>query len=58
MSAHVEPPFVLTCHRTVGAGSPLAAAVKIAVAPTFTDWSDGCVVMTGALRTRYATSAE
>ena len=25
------PPFMLTCHCTVGAGLPLAAAVKVAV---------------------------
>jgi hypothetical protein len=35
--AYDVPPFVLTCHCTVGAGFPLAAAVKVAVAPTITD---------------------
>ena len=30
------PPFVLTCHCTVGAGLPLAAAVKLAVCPSVT----------------------
>ena len=32
----VEPPSVLTCHCTVGAGLPLAAAVKVAVRPALT----------------------
>src|SRR5678816_3845139 len=30
------PPPVLTCHCTVGAGKPLAAAVKVAVWPSHT----------------------
>ena len=30
------PPFVLSCHCTVGAGLPLAAAVKLAACPAVT----------------------
>ena len=30
---HVVPPFVLTCHCTVGAGVPLAAELKLAFTP-------------------------
>ena len=40
-------PSVLTCHCTVGVGTPLAAAVKVAVAPAFTVVLDGLVVMSG-----------
>jgi hypothetical protein len=32
----VAPLSVLTCHCTVGAGFPLAVAVKVAVAPATT----------------------
>jgi hypothetical protein len=31
------PPPTLTCHCTVGAGVPLAAAEKVALLPAFTD---------------------
>jgi hypothetical protein len=31
---NVAPPSVLTCHCTVGVGVPVAAAVKLVVAPT------------------------
>src|SRR6185437_141037 len=48
MSVKVPPPSVLTCHCTVGAGVPLADAVKVAVPPTGTDWFDGWPVMVGA----------
>ena len=41
-------PFVLTCHCTVGAGAPEAAAVNEAVAPTFTVAFSGWVVKAGA----------
>jgi hypothetical protein len=34
---NVTPPSVLTCHWTVGAGFPLAAAVKFALVPAVTD---------------------
>ena len=34
--ANVKPPSVLTCHCTVGAGVPVAAAVKLAVLPELT----------------------
>ena len=39
------PPFF---HWKVGAGVPLAAAVKVTLAPAFTVWLTGCVVITGA----------
>jgi hypothetical protein len=35
ISANPEPAF--TCHFTVGAGEPLAAAVKLALAPYVID---------------------
>jgi hypothetical protein len=44
----VVPPFVLTCHCTVGAGTPVAAAVKVAFAGAVTETFDGFVVTTGA----------
>src|SRR3984885_11618428 len=43
------PPFVLTCHCTVGVGEPDAAAVKVAVAPAVTDTFAGLVVIVGAV---------
>jgi hypothetical protein len=46
---NVVPPFVLTCHCTVGAGYPLAAAVKVALLPAVTDWLAGCVVIAGGI---------
>ena len=47
----VVPPFVLTCHCTVGAGDPVAAAVKVAVAPASTDTFVGFVVIEGSVFT-------
>jgi hypothetical protein len=47
----VVPPFVLTCHCTVGVGDPVAAAVKVAVAPAATDTFAGFVVTTGRVFT-------
>ena len=47
MSDHVPPPLVLTCHLTVGAGLPEAAAENVAVPPAQTVWFVGWVVMTG-----------
>jgi hypothetical protein len=44
----VTPPFVLTCHCTVGAGCPEAAAVNVAAAPALTVTLIGFVVTTGA----------
>src|SRR3954451_8195858 len=41
-------PPVETCHCTVGAGVPLAAAVKVTLLPTSTLWVSGCVVTDGA----------
>src|SRR5664279_3274921 len=43
----VAPPSVLDCHCTVGAGPPVAAAVKTAVPPAFIVTSIGFVVITG-----------
>ena len=42
------PPLELTCHCTVGAGWPEAAAVKVAAAPAVTVTLIGFVVITGA----------
>jgi hypothetical protein len=36
ISFQLVPPLVLTCHWTVGVGLPVAAAVKLAVAPELT----------------------
>src|SRR2546427_13263485 len=36
MLLNVPPPFVLTCHCTVGVGEPVAPAVKVAVWPAVT----------------------
>src|SRR5947207_1566752 len=43
----VLPPLVLTCHCTVGAGLPLAAAVKVAVLPAWSEGRRGGVVIVG-----------
>jgi hypothetical protein len=48
---NVTPAFVLTCHCTVGAGDPVAAAVKVAMAPANTDTFVGFVVITGRVFT-------
>jgi hypothetical protein len=44
-------PSVLTCHLTVGVGEPLAAALKLAVAPEVTVLLAGCVVTAGSVCT-------
>lgn len=44
---NVAPPSMLTCHCTVGVGVPLAAAVKLTLAPAVTVWLVGLVVTTG-----------
>ena len=43
------PPAVLTCHCTVGAGFPVAAAVNVAVAPAATVTFAGLIVIAGAV---------
>src|SRR5215472_14406148 len=43
-SVKVAPPFVLTCHCTVGAGDPVAAALNDAVCPDVTVVLDGDAV--------------
>src|SRR5687767_8288772 len=48
MSLKFKPPSVETCHCTVGAGEPLAAAVKVASAPSHTVLLLGFVVTPGA----------
>ena len=40
--------MVDSCQRTVGDGSPDAAAVRVAVVPAATVWVVGDVAMTGA----------
>jgi len=51
MLLNVPPPFVLSCHCTVGAGVPLAAAVKLTLAaPYVTVWLLGLVVTEGGLQ--------
>ena len=45
---NVWPPSVLICHCTVGAGKPLAAAVKVAICPALTVWFLAFAVMVGA----------
>ena len=45
------PPPTLTCHFTVGAGLPLAAAVKLACCPIVIVWSPGLVPTDGAVLT-------
>ena len=49
MLANVLPPLVLTCHCTVGLGSPLAAAVNVPVCPAVTAWLAGLVVTAGTV---------
>ena len=44
---NVAPLSVLACHCTVGAGEPVAAAVKVAVWPAATVWLAGCRVIVG-----------
>ena len=44
----VVPLLVLTCHCTVGAGVPVAAAVNVAVVPVFAVTLAGWLVMVGA----------
>src|SRR2546428_669835 len=48
MSLNVMPPSVESCHCTVGAGEPLAAAVKVAAVPLQTVCEAGGVVIAGA----------
>ncbi len=47
MMLHLVPPLGLRCHWTVGTANPLAAAVKVAVAPAATLRLEGCWVMAG-----------
>src|SRR5438034_17779 len=51
MSLNVMPPSVESCHCTVGAGEPLAAAVKVTGVPAHTFWSVGFVVTSGRVST-------
>jgi hypothetical protein len=53
-----DPPFVLTCHWTAGAGLPPPAVVKVAFAPYVIDALEGCAVTDAAVHavpmTRFA----
>ena len=51
ISEKVTPPSVETCHWTVGAGLPVAAAVKDTGRPRLTRASAGWVVTTGTVST-------
>src|SRR5271155_1924337 len=51
MLLNVVPPFVLTCHCTVGVGCPLAPAMNVAVWPMVTVWFDGLRLTVGAVLT-------
>jgi hypothetical protein len=49
-SLHELPPFVETCHCTVGVGVPEAAAVNVAVVAALVTWSlAGSLVIDGAV---------
>src|SRR6266568_1174167 len=50
ISLKLTPPSVLTCHWTVGAGVPVAAAVNEAVCPAVIVRLDGDVVTAGATK--------
>ena len=56
ISLQLEPPSVLSCHFTVGAGDAVAAAENVAVAPAFTVVLAGCVVTTGTVDTTWLTA--
>src|ERR1051326_6489017 len=47
MSLKLVAPLAFTCHCTVGAGVPVAAAVKVTVWPALSVWSAGLVVTLG-----------
>ena len=51
MAANEVPPFVLTCHWTVGVGLPPAAAVNVTVCPDGMLWLMGFVVTVGDVNT-------
>src|SRR4030081_3770272 len=51
MSLKVTPLSVESCHCTVGAGWPLAAAVKVTFEPAQMVWVSGLVVTTGGVFT-------
>ena len=42
---------MLTCHCTVGAGVPVAAACRMTVVPALTAWLAGLVFTAGAMPT-------
>ena len=50
-SVKVVPPSVDTCHCTVGAGLPVAAAVKVTDWPWSTSWPEGFAATVGAVST-------
>src|SRR3954464_396582 len=55
---NVAPPLFDTCHCSVGAGVPLAAAVNAPFWPTTIVWFVGCVVIAGATFTVRVAAAE
>ena len=48
---NVVPPFVLTCHCTLGTGDPVADAINVALTPAITVTFAGFTVITGAVLT-------
>src|SRR5438309_1331127 len=52
----LAPPLLLTCHCTVGAGFPLAVAVKVTELPAVTVWLFGWIVMAGVVFTMRVTA--
>jgi hypothetical protein len=51
-------PFADSCHLTLGAGTPEAAALKVAVDPATATAATGWVVTTGADRTFKVTARD
>jgi hypothetical protein len=51
MFVKLAPLLVLTCHCTVGAGLPLAPAVKVTLLPALTLWLAGFAVIAGGVLT-------
>ena len=58
MLLQVLPPSVETCHWTVGAGVPEAAALNVTVVPETTLWPPGCDVTEGGVDTVNTAAAE
>ena len=54
VAPEIAAPF--NFHWKVGAGAPLAAAVKVTLAPAVMVWLNGWAVMTGATTTAFTAS--